>query len=179
VVLTSALGENILQWGKKKKYIYYKDGDDNFKVKGEELDEEDKKKYDTNDPLEEIPEKTREKFEKIRDAVLYRYGSTGCVQAVEKVVQSRGYFAVYLVKSTSTFTALDSVSKDDGAFRDCVLAPPGLSIRKIAKLFHLGGKVLFAHGTDGVQLSPDVIVTEKNNILRITTSEAPKSSDVN
>jgi len=44
VVLTTALGENILQWGKKKKYIYYNEGDDDFKVLGDELDEEDKKK---------------------------------------------------------------------------------------------------------------------------------------
>jgi len=163
--------------GKKKKYIYYNEGDEDFKVLGDELDEEDKRKYNAEEGLVEIPEKLLEKFERIRDLVLFRYGSTGCIEAVRKVVTCKGYFPVYLVKSVTTFVAVDSVSKDDGVFRDCTLAPAGLSVRKIAKLFHLSGKVLYAHGLDGVQLSPDVTVTENNNILKITTSEATKSTE--
>jgi len=166
VVLVSALAECFLLQMRKKSYIYYNEGDDDFVLLGEEPDKE---KYDTSVRLAKPPAQMLEMLEKTRDMVLFRYGSTGCVDVIDMVIKTRSFFPVYIVNSLSKFTSHDSTSPKDGVFRDVVLVPQGYSLRQVAKAFDIPGTVLYGCGTDGIQIGPDQVLAPGNNILKIYT----------
>jgi hypothetical protein len=48
-----------------------------------------------------------ETFEKIKDNVFYRYGSTGCAEAIRSIVKKVNYFPVYFVDNIGKFNAVD------------------------------------------------------------------------
>jgi len=142
---------------RKKKYIYYNEGDDDFVLLGEEVDTE---KYNTAVPLVKVPAQLLETLRKTRDMVLFRYGSTGCVEVIDMVIKTRNFFPVFLVDSLTKFTAHDSTSLSDGVFRDVALVPQGYTLRQVAKVFDIPGAVLFGHSTDGIQIGQDLITVD-------------------
>jgi len=130
---------------------------------GEETEEG---KYD-DIKLVKAPPKIQEKLVKIRDMVLYRFGSTGVVDIINTVVKTRTFYPVYLVDSLTKYTAYDCMSPTDGAFRDVILIPYGFTLRQIAKAFLLTGSVLYGFGVDGIQIGPDQVLLPSNNIIKI------------
>eukprot|EP01124_Arcella_intermedia_P000044 TRINITY_DN10023_c0_g1_i1.p1 TRINITY_DN10023_c0_g1~~TRINITY_DN10023_c0_g1_i1.p1 ORF type:complete len:375 (-),score=65.57 TRINITY_DN10023_c0_g1_i1:34-1158(-) len=169
VVLVCSLAECFLRQMRTKNYIYYNEGDDDFVMYGEEIPTD--KKYVITGPLVKPPEKAAQSLQKLRNMVLFRYGSTGCVDVINSIIKERKFFPVYLVDSTTKFTAFDSTDKADGVFRDVALIPQGYTLRQIAKVFDLPGTVLFGHGVDGIQMGPDQPVSPTNNILKITIKD--------
>lgn len=137
---------------------------------------------------EELLEPTsdlKDKLEKVRNMVLYRYGSTGCHEAIAMVVQRKSLIPIYPVASLTTFAANDessldmnlssihvlhwcSVSGKEGAFRDCVLLPTQAPIRKIARAVGIDKIPSGAIAEDGLQFGAGELITPKNNVLKLT-----------
>lgn len=106
-------------------------------------------------------------MEKIRDLVLFRYGATGVQDAIKKAVDVKGYIPVYPVRNLNKFTSdrfvlvLFSLSlscspshacvvscalcRSGGVFRDCLLAPPGTTIREFARMVDHQMEQFFAY----------------------------------
>lgn len=109
-------------------------------------------------------------MEKIRDLVLFRYGATGVQDAIKKAVDVKGYIPVYPVRNLNKFTSdrfvlcpfslslslarhLMRVScrvscvlcRSGGVFRDCLLAPPGTTIREFARMVDHQMEQFFAY----------------------------------
>lgn len=104
VVLASALAECFLKKMRKSNYIRYEDGADNFTLaKDEEEDDAGSMAVGGSTPvvggegsssllapLKKPDPKLERRLEKIRDLVLFRYGSTGVYDAIKKAVTMRG-----------------------------------------------------------------------------------------
>eukprot|EP01126_Amoeba_proteus_P060716 TRINITY_DN8067_c0_g1_i5.p1 TRINITY_DN8067_c0_g1~~TRINITY_DN8067_c0_g1_i5.p1 ORF type:complete len:288 (-),score=36.99 TRINITY_DN8067_c0_g1_i5:92-955(-) len=171
VVLMSALSESFLKQMAKNNYIYYCPGDQNFKMFGEELEPSELVRYDTSKSLKPPPETISGKLLKIRDSVLFRYGTTGVLEVLEQVISSKKCFPVYFVDSLTKFSACDDQTQEAGVFRDCVLIPQGTTVKQSTKMvYHLGtqNKILFAHDQFNSQLSASHVVTPQGNILKLT-----------
>lgn len=78
--------------------IRYTEGSETFATAEDEEDSSD----DT--PLKKLDEKTKARLEKVRDLVLFRYGSTGVQDAIKKAVECKQLIAVYPVKNIHNFT---------------------------------------------------------------------------
>ncbi|KAI9319173.1 45.2 kDa GTP-binding protein [Dichotomocladium elegans] len=124
LVLTSALAENFLQKMHKQKYIKYVEATDIVETK-EDLPDSDLKPMD---------DKLRGRVEKVQDLVLYRYGSTGVQEVLEKAVEMLGVVPTYPVKSLASFGSATSTKA--GAFKDCILVWPNTTVRTFAKVVH-------------------------------------------
>eukprot|EP01089_Gocevia_fonbrunei_P001126 TRINITY_DN11063_c0_g1_i1.p1 TRINITY_DN11063_c0_g1~~TRINITY_DN11063_c0_g1_i1.p1 ORF type:complete len:359 (-),score=77.01 TRINITY_DN11063_c0_g1_i1:99-1175(-) len=167
VVLSSALSECFLRKMVNGKYIRYTPGDAVFTTA------KDEEEYPPDDPnlpkLKLMDGKLEEKVEKIRDLVLFRYGSTGIQEAIKKAVEVKGYTPLYPVKNIKNFT---SSERGRGVFRDCILIPPGTTVKESAALTHpdLGKYFAYAEGISGKRIAEDEIVTLENNILKFVTS---------
>ncbi len=93
------------------------------------------------------------RLEKIRDMVLFRYGSTGIQEAIKKAVSVKGFHPVYPVRNIHKFTCdrysrmpplllylvphqprLLWIYRTGGVFRDCILVPPNTTIRELAHM---------------------------------------------
>eukprot|EP01125_Pyxidicula_operculata_P016387 TRINITY_DN5627_c0_g1_i2.p1 TRINITY_DN5627_c0_g1~~TRINITY_DN5627_c0_g1_i2.p1 ORF type:complete len:262 (-),score=46.23 TRINITY_DN5627_c0_g1_i2:44-829(-) len=161
VVLVSGLSECFLQHCKKKGFIYYEEGSDDFKMHGEP---------DTDGlGLKPIPENTKEKLQKIRDMVLFRYGSTGCVEAIQTVIKKTNFFPVYLVGNMNKFTASDGTP---GVFRDGMLVPAGSTVSHIARAFGFRDRpvlyaYIFRNFSDDSNKEDEVTIDHQTVVLRV------------
>ncbi|KAI7882186.1 P-loop containing nucleoside triphosphate hydrolase protein [Lichtheimia hyalospora FSU 10163] len=161
LVLTSALAENFLRKLHKQKYINYIEATDIVETK-EDLPDSDLKTMD---------DKLRGRVEKVQDLVLYRYGSTGVQEVLEKAVEMLGVVPVFPVKNLTTFGSASS--NKPGAFRDCVLIWPNTTVREFAKILHpeIDKYYLYAESAGGTRLAEDAVITSKNNIISFKTSQ--------
>ena len=66
--------------------------------------------------------------------VLYRYGSTGTLDTVRRIVDLLGMIPVYPVKSIHNFTSDGGANRTGKVFRDCLLVRPGTTIRDLLEL---------------------------------------------
>jgi len=164
VVLGSALAECFLKKMRKDGYIRYKEGSEFFDTAedDEENPQEDRPK------LKPLDDKIKNRLEKVRDLVLFRYGSTGVTDAINRAVEIKNLIPVYPVKNIRSFTCDGS----KGIFRDCMLVHPGTTVRELCKL--LSGEMdkhfLFAEGVNGQRLGEDEEITKDNNIIKFTTA---------
>jgi len=166
IVLTSALAECFLKKMEKDGYIRYISGSDNFTLaEDEELEKTSLKIADA---------KIKQRLEKIRDLILFRYGTTGVADVIKKAVEVANLIPVYPVKNIHNFTCDGSKS----IFRDCLLTYPGTTIREFCK--QLSGEMdkhfLFAEGVDGRRLGEDEEITYENNIIKFTTAATETSN---
>uniref|UniRef100_A0A0G4I0Y3 OBG-type G domain-containing protein n=1 Tax=Chromera velia CCMP2878 TaxID=1169474 RepID=A0A0G4I0Y3_9ALVE len=164
VVLCSALAECFLRKMRKQKFILYEDGGADF-WKKKEAEEE---KMEEASSLQEPDEKLDGRLDKIRDMVLFRYGSTGVQSAVNRAVDTLGLLAVYPVRNIAHF---GGDRNGEGAFPECVLVRPGTTVRGLAKILHedIEKHFLYAEGADGRRLGEDEVLTEATNVIRFVT----------
>ncbi|KAJ1726902.1 hypothetical protein LPJ61_004883, partial [Coemansia biformis] len=152
IVLTSALSECLLRKLAKQKFVKYTTGSDDFTTKD-----------DGDEELRDLDEKSRRRLGNLRDLVLFRYGSTGVQEVIVKAVEALGFVPVFPVKGLGR----------DVPFRDCVLVPPGTTVRELARKLHhrLDANYAGAETVGGIQLAEDdLIVPGKNNIIKILTT---------
>ncbi|PRP89423.1 hypothetical protein PROFUN_01286 [Planoprotostelium fungivorum] len=142
IVLTSALAECFLRKMNKDKYIRYTEGSEFFDTS------EDQTTPDPDHPLKDCDEKLMNRLEKVRDLVLFRYGSTGIQAAIKKAVDMKGLVPVYPVRNLTHFSSDD---KNRGSFKDCLLVSPGTTVREFCRLLspELEKHFLYAEGPSG------------------------------
>ncbi|OZJ03857.1 hypothetical protein BZG36_03675 [Bifiguratus adelaidae] len=168
LVLTSALAENFLRKMQAQGYLRYEEGTDIVETK-EDLPDSD---------LKPLDEKLKNRIERVQDLVLYRYGSTGVQEVLQKTVQILGMIPVYPVKNIHNFTSGSGQNKG-GAFKDCVLVWPGTTVREFAKMLHdeIDKYYLYAETVGNIRLAEDTVITEDCNIIAYRT--APGASSTN
>ncbi|GAM28183.1 hypothetical protein SAMD00019534_113590, partial [Acytostelium subglobosum LB1] len=140
MVPTSALAEIFLRKMRTQSYIEYREGDDNFATN------------DTNTNLKQCDEKLLSRLDKLRDLVLFRYGSTGIQEAIKTAVELKRFLPVYPVKNLKSL----SCDKAGGSvLRDCMLVSRGTQVRELAGFIHpdLEKHYLYAEGVNGQRVS--------------------------
>ncbi len=130
MVLTSALAENFLRKCHKQKCIHYEPGKDTFT-----LAEDQPPDTPEAERLQPLDDKARTRLEKVQDLVLFRYGSTGVHDCLNRVVQVLGLVPVFPVHNIHNFTG-SSGNKADGVFRECFFVRPGTTVRQVAAMVH-------------------------------------------
>ena len=102
VVLTSALAEIFLRKMHRQGYIRYQSGADAFLTA--EDDEKNGGTPEGQKPLKEADEKIKNRLNKLCDLVLFRYGSTGVQEAINKAVDLVGLVPAYRVNNLNNFS---------------------------------------------------------------------------
>lgn len=145
VALTSALTEVFLRKLEKQGYIKYESGTefvDTYNDLGDECE------------LKPIDEKLNENIERIRDSVLYRFGSTGLVEILQKSAEVLKLVPVFPVKNKKM------------EFRDCVLLRSGTTVGQAAKKIMGDVTIAAIEGPDGLRVAEnDEIRIGHNDVL--------------
>ncbi|PHJ17720.1 gtp binding protein [Cystoisospora suis] len=171
LVMCSALAECFLQKMKQQKYILYEEGDFTFYTRADAddkfgmMDDEVRARARELKPLDE---KNAARLEKIKDMVIYRYGSTGVHEAIRAAVSRQGgRVAVYPVRSWSA-----TGTKPSNAFSECMLIPENTPVREFAGMLHaaMERNFLYAEGPDGRRMKESEPLTNDNNVVRIVTA---------
>lgn len=152
-ILTSAITEIFLRKLAKQGFIKYEEGTE-FVDTAEDLPED--------STLKPLDEKLQERVEKIRDLVLFRFGSTGVVQVLQAAAEVLDLVPVYPVRNINTFSG----SSGNYVFRDCVLVKRGTQVGKVARQIMGDVTIAAIEGVGGIKVSEeDVVDTNKNDIL--------------
>lgn len=147
-ILTLAISEVFLRKLEKQGYIAY-DGD--F------IDT-----YEDNDSLKVMDVKLAERVERIKDLVLYRFGSTGVAEVLRAAVEVLDLIPVFPVRNINTFSG----NSGKEVFRDCVLVKKGSLVGKVAKSIMGEVTIVAIEGPGGVKIGEDDVVEEgKNDIM--------------
>eukprot|EP00160_Parvularia_atlantis_P016448 Unigene5220_Nuclearia_a/m.16027 Unigene5220_Nuclearia_a/g.16027 ORF Unigene5220_Nuclearia_a/g.16027 Unigene5220_Nuclearia_a/m.16027 type:complete len:350 (-) Unigene5220_Nuclearia_a:5-1054(-) len=161
LVFTSALSEIFLRKLAKTGYIRYEEGSDDFRTA------DDAKETAGAAPLKPLDEKNKGRLEKIRDLVLYRYGSTGTQEAISRAVESLGMLPVYPVRNINNFTSDAGQVRTGRVFRDCYLVRQGTTVRDLVRMLP-GDMERFYNGAEtvgGIQISDDEVIMRERNII--------------
>lgn len=146
-VLTSALTEVFLRKLEKQGYIKYEPGTefiDTYQDLGEDSG------------LKPMEEKLSENIERIRDSVLYRFGSTGLVEILKKSAEVLQLVPVFPVKNNASKTE----------FRDCVLLRAGTTVGSAARKIMGDVPIAAIEGPGGSKIAEsDEIRIGHNDIL--------------
>ncbi|KAI8802297.1 P-loop containing nucleoside triphosphate hydrolase protein [Cladochytrium replicatum] len=166
IVLTSALSESFLRKLHKQKFIKYYEGTDRFELAEDQTDAHPEEK------LKPLDERTKSRLEKVQDLVLFRYGTTGVLDAVRRAIELLGLVPAFPVKNINNFTS-GTGTRTSGVFRDCILLKPGTTVRQFAKIVHpeLERYYLYAETIGNRRLGEDDIVTKNNNVISFRTSQ--------
>ncbi|ODV59199.1 uncharacterized protein ASCRUDRAFT_37934 [Ascoidea rubescens DSM 1968] len=159
-VLTSAITEVLLRKLVKQKFIRYEEGTEFIDTK-EDLP--------ADEELRPMDERLLEKVEKIRDLVLYRFGSTGVVEVLKAAAEVLELVPVYTVRNIHTFAGASGSS----VFRDCVLVRRGRTVESVAR--YIMGDVTIAaiEGVGGMKVSEqDTVDVGRNDILSFRVAPA-------
>ncbi len=118
----------------------------------------------------ELPDgKTKKRLEKIRDMVLFRYGSTGVWAAVQAAVDLQQPVVVYPVKSLSNFC---TDAEGGGVFASAMLVRPGSTVRSVVghvasgMVEYLQYAELLEDGGTRRRVGEDHVLTGQNNIIK-------------
>lgn len=152
-VLCSAITEVFLRKLTKQGYIKYEEGTEFIDTYEDEGDDS---------TLKPMDDKLLERVEKIRDLVLYRFGSTGVVQVLQAAADVLDLIPVYPVRNINNFTG----NSGNYIFRDCVLVKRGTQVGKVAR--QIMGEVTIAaiEGIGGVKIGEeDIVDSGKNDVL--------------
>lgn len=144
---------------RKDGYIRYTEGSEFFDTAEDETNPP-----EGLPPLKPLDAKTKARLEKVKDLVLFRYGSTGVKDAISRAVESRGLIPVYPVKSIHNFTCdgyicttyvNDIVNRTKGVFRDCLLIFPKTTVREFCGMLssEMEKHFLYAEGANGQRVN--------------------------
>jgi len=161
IVPCSALAECFLKKLKQQRFIQYNEGTDDVKTSEDE-------DLDPAQPLIPLDDKNMARLEKIRDLVLFRYGSTGVQAAINLAIDSKKMLPVYWVKNLTTFQC----DRTEGVFRDCTLVRPGTTAGDVFRLIYpdLQSRLAFIETISGQRVAEQAVITEENNILKFTVA---------
>lgn len=115
VVLCSAISEVFLRRLAKQGYIRYAEGADYFDTRDDLIEAGDR----DGGGLKEMDEKLKTRIENLKDLVLFRFGSTGVIQALSRAADLLGLVPIFPVRNVHTFGSGSAGST--AVFRDCVL----------------------------------------------------------
>ncbi|KAL9100867.1 MAG: hypothetical protein Q9163_003811 [Psora crenata] len=160
IVLCSAISEVFLRKLVKQGFVRYVEGSEYVYTREDllEMGESD------GGGLKELDEKLKTRIENLKDMVLYRFGSTGVVEALSRAAELLGLVPVYPVKNIHGIGG--SGSGSNVVFRDCVLVNKGTTVRECARKIMGDAPLAYVEGVGGVRVSEDEIVEAgKNDVL--------------
>lgn len=159
IVLCSAISEVFLRKLAKQGFVKYTEGTE-FVDTREDL-------IADGDPdgggLKEMDEKLQGRVEKLKDMVLYRFGSTGVVQVLSRAAELLGLVPVFPVKNVGTFNTGTAGSGSEAVFRDCVLVKKNTTVAECARKVIGDAPLAYVEGAGGVRVSEDAIVSIGHN----------------
>eukprot|EP01068_Selenidium_serpulae_P005316 Selendium_serpulae@DN3968_c0_g1_i2.p1 len=156
VVVCSAMAECFLRKMTAQKFIDYDPNTGDVKA------------------LKELDEKIATRVDNLNAMVLFRHGSTGVQNAINKAVEREGLIPVFPVKNIKTFGS----DKGSSAFPECMLVPRGTTIKQFAKMLHqeIYRNFSGAEGANGCLLGENDELTEERNIVRFVTTRYESQS---
>jgi len=165
IVLCSAISEVFLRKLAKQGFVRYTEGSE-FVDTREDL-------IADGDPdgggLKELDEKLKTRIENLKDMVLYRFGSTGVVQVLQRAAELLGLVPVFPVRNVGALTGTGS----EKVFRDCVLVKKGTTVAECARKVMGDAPLAYVEGAGGVRVSEDAIVSVgSNDILSFKVGRA-------
>ncbi|EFX02961.1 GTP-binding protein [Grosmannia clavigera kw1407] len=176
VVLCSAVSEIFLRKMAKQGYIRYTEGGEFLDTREDLLADGD---TEGAEQLKEIDEKNLRRINNLRDMVIYRFGSTGVVQALTKAAEVLGLIPIFPVRSISalnTASGAGSTAPAEAAkpvFRDCVLVKRGITVADVARKVMGDAPIAFVEGAAGTRVAEDDTVdVGKNDILSFKVGRA-------
>mmetsp|Transcript_790 Transcript_790/g.994 ORF Transcript_790/g.994 Transcript_790/m.994 type:complete len:432 (-) Transcript_790:37-1332(-) len=162
VVPCSALAECFLKKLRQAGLVHYPPGsEDVFTFE----DEQEGEQYGEV-PLKPLDDKAKTRLEKIKDLVLYRYGSTGVQEAINAAVEHKKMIPVYWVRNLNTFQC----DRSDGVFRDCTLVKEGTSVREVFNMIfpEQHNTLAFIEDISQRRVGELEQVTAENNIFKFS-----------
>ncbi|CAK7244908.1 MAG: hypothetical protein STHCBS139747_006471 [Sporothrix thermara] len=190
IVLCSAVSEIFLRKLAKQGYLRYTEG-------GEFVDTREDLIAD-GDPegggLKEMDEKNLRRINNLRDMVIYRFGSTGVVQALSRAADVLNLIPVFPVRSIAALgvaqanaaaaaaaaaghagnadptmggpPAVSAAEAGKPLFRDCVLVKKGSTVAEVARKCMGDAPIAYVEGAAGTRVAEDDTVdVGKNDIL--------------
>lgn len=167
LVLTSAISEVFLRRLAKQGFVRYVEGSEVVETREDLITDG----VEDGGDLKEMDEKLKTRIENLRDMVLYRFGSTGVVQALSRAAELLGLVPIFPVRNAHAFslngTAADAEpggSSNGGSgggnpvFRDCVLVKKGTTVREVARKVIGDAPLAFVEGPGGMKVSEDEVV---------------------
>ncbi|EPQ67314.1 Bgt-3037 [Blumeria graminis f. sp. tritici] len=157
IVLCSAISEIFLRKLTKQGYVQYIEGSEIVSTREDLIADGDP----TGGGLKELDEKLRTRIENLKDMVLYRFGSTGVVQALSRAAELLGLVPVFTVRNVTTFTS--SANHSSAVFRDCVLVKRGTTVAEFARKVLGDAPLAYVEGVGGLRVAEDDVITTGNN----------------
>lgn len=157
IVLCSAISEVFLRKLTKQRFVRYVEGSSSVDTREDliELGEKD------GGGLKELDDKLATRIENLKDMVLYRFGSTGVVQALSRAAELLGLVPVFPVRNINGFGS--GTVGESAVFRDCVLVKKGTTIKECARKIMGDAPLAYVEGAGGVRVSEDEIVSVGKN----------------
>eukprot|EP01130_Rhizamoeba_saxonica_P014621 TRINITY_DN640_c0_g1_i1.p1 TRINITY_DN640_c0_g1~~TRINITY_DN640_c0_g1_i1.p1 ORF type:complete len:417 (-),score=84.12 TRINITY_DN640_c0_g1_i1:1763-3013(-) len=151
MVLCSGLIECYLKKLRKEGYIKY-DGLETIITSNDE----------DNSELIPLSKKEYKRVERIRNKILLPYGATGVHDAIQKAVELKNYFPVYMVENINSFE-----DASGHVFGDSLLIPPNTTVGSLMsrKQLDVFWKVQLPNSQP---MGVDSIITPDRNILKFT-----------
>lgn len=157
VVLCSAAAETYLRHLVKKGHIRYTPGDADVVTEGEGLK-----------PMDDAQ---KAQVQSIRDLILFRFGSTGVVEAINAAVELANVIPVYPVRSIHNFGAGNA---QEGCFRDVMVVRKGTTFGEVAELIS-GCELEFIEcAQTGQRVADEAEITEETNVCRFVFRETER-----
>lgn len=166
VVLCSAVSEIFLRKMTKQGYIRYTEGGELLDTREDLLADGD---TEGAAQLKEIDEKNLRRINNLRDMVIYRFGSTGVVQALSKAAEVLGLIPIFPVRSISALNTASGAASTTPAeaakpvFRDCVLVKRGSTVIEVARKVMGDVTIAFVEGAAGTRVAEDDTVDVGKN----------------
>lgn len=157
IVLCSAIMEVFLRKLNKQGYVRYTEGSEYVQTKEDLIEEGDP----NGGNLKDLDEKLQARVENIKDMVLYRFGSTGVVQALSRAAELLGLVPVFPVRNTTTFSS--GASSSSAVFRDCVLVKRGTTVAEVARKIIGDAPLAYIEGPGSIRVAEDKPVSAGNN----------------
>lgn len=170
IVLCSAISEVFLRKLAKQGFVRYTEGSEFVDTRDDLIADGDP----TGGDLKEMDDRAKARVEKLKDLVLYRFGSTGVVQVLSKAAELLGLVPVFPVRNVTNFTA--GQSHADHVFRDCVLVKKGTTVAEVARKVIGDAPLAFVEGVGGVRVAEDDLVAIGKNDVSTSITRNPSEN---
>ena len=167
IVLCSAISEIFLRKMAKQGYVKYTEGSEIVDTREDLLADGDAEA----EQLKEIDEKNMRRVNNLRDMVIYRFGSTGVVQALSRAADVLNLIPVFPVRSIAALGVaagqLSMVEASKPLFRDCVLVKRGSTVTEVARKCMGDAPIAYVEGAAGTRVSDEDTVDVGRNDVSI------------
>lgn len=169
IVLCSAISEVFLRRLAKQKYIRYTEGSEYLDTREDLIEDGDPDGGD----LKEMDDKLKQRIENLKDMVLYRFGSTGVVQVLQRAADLLGLVPVFPVRNIHTYGSGGQSGGTGPVFRDCVLVRKGSTVGDVARKVMGDAPIAFIEGDGGRRVADEQLIeVGKNDILSFSVGRA-------